>query len=129
MLNAIWESQSYQLVLSSSNFMATTTSLITMDDCLDWQEQMFQQMHDEALHLRKDVQAVCSQLHKLSFKFSMIMAEWQQRGQTSSSPVGHNQREQDGFRGQNAMNIRPMRIDLPRRFEGGDPQRWIFKIQ
>ena len=44
----------------------------------------------------------------------MLMTELQQqRGQTSSSLVGHNQREQDDFRGQNEMNIGPMRIDVP----------------
>ena len=42
--------------------------------------------------------------------------------------MGHNCGEQDSFRGQNAMNIKPMRIDVPH-FEGGDPQGWIFKIQ
>ena len=26
------------------------------------------------------------------------------------------------------MNLKPIRIDVPR-FEGGDPQGWIFKIQ
>ena len=59
-----------------------------MDDRLDRQDQTIQQVQGEILHMRDDVQMVCSQLNKLSFKFSMLMAELQQqRGQAYVSPM------------------------------------------
>ena len=33
-----------------------------------------------------------------------------------------------GSKGHNDVNMKPIRIDVPR-FEEGDPQGWIFKVQ
>ena len=52
----------------------------------------------------------------------MMIAEWQQQS------MGQNQREQEAVTGHNAVTLKPMRIDVAR-FEDGDPQGWIFKIQ
>ena len=69
--------------------MATTSRLKTMDDCLDRQEQTIQQVQGKVLHMREDVQAVFGQLNELSFKFLMLMADWQQqKGQGSVSSMG-----------------------------------------
>ena len=81
------------------------------------------------LRMRDDVQAVFTQVSDLSFKFATLMAELQQqRGQRSSSPIMVNPADQEGLRGEQSVNMKPMRIDVPR-YEGGDPQGWIFKIQ
>ena len=71
---------------------------------------MIQHVQGEILHMCEDVQAVFGQLNDLSFKFSTMMAEWQQQ------------------RGQSEMHLKPLRIEVPR-FEDGNPQGWIFKIQ
>ena len=104
---------------------ATTTRSKTVDDRLEKHDQVIQQ-------LQVDVQAIFTQLHDVNFnidaRFSTLMAELQQqRGQDASSSM-QNRAEYEGSRGQNTMNLKPLRIDVPR-FEGGDPQGWIFKIQ
>ena len=50
------------------------------------------------------------------------------KGQNTSTSGGQVRREQDGVRGHGEMNLRPLRIEVPR-FEDGDPQGWIFMIQ
>ena len=71
-------------------------------------------------------------MNDLSFKFSTIFAEWQQqRGQHQPRSSSHNRNDQDEgtvAKSQVSVNLKSIRIDVPR-FGNGDPQGWIFKIQ
>ena len=56
-----------------------------------------QQVQGEVLHVREDLQEVFTQLSDLSFKFSTMMAKWQQqREQSSSTLMDQSRREQEG---------------------------------
>ena len=113
--------------------MAAITRSKSMDDRMEKQEQAIQQTQGDIGHVREEVQAVLSQINDLSFKVATMFADWQQQwGQHQlASPSDQHRRDQESIgtaRNQNAMNLKPIRIDAPR-FEDGDPQGWIFKIQ
>ena len=81
----------------------------------------FNKFKGEVLHIRGDVQMVCGQLKALFFKFSTLMAKLQQqKGQASVSPMVQNCGDQEAGQGQSAMNMKPIRIDVPR-YIGDDP--------
>ena len=103
-----------------------------MEERLEHQDQTIQQMQGDVLQTQDDVQAVFQQLNDLSFKFSTMFANWQQqKGQNQSSSLAQNRGEHElvvGSRGHSDVNLKPIKIDVPR-FEEGDPQGWIFKVQ
>ena len=67
-------------MLSSSTYMATTsTRSKSLDDKMEKHDQSIQQVQGDVLLVREDVQSVCSQLNELTFKFSTLMADWQQQ--------------------------------------------------
>lgn len=56
-----------------------------------------------------------------------MFTEWEQRRQNPSSPMNNSSSSQGGHEAVLA-NLKPLKIDVPR-FDGGDPQGWVFKIQ
>ena len=89
--------------------MATTTRLKMMDDRMDQKEQIIQHVQGEVAHMREYFQVIFAQVNDLSFKFSMLMAELQQkRCQSSALSVVQNRGDQENVRGQHAVNMKPM---------------------
>ena len=116
--------------------MASNTCSKIVDDRIDKQDRTISQMQEELQQVRFDfvtgMTGVLDRLDQLLFKITNMNATLEQQQQnpdvSAPSPVRDLNVGSTSFETAKGCDVKPLRIEVPR-FNGIDPQSWIFKIQ
>ena len=116
--------------------MVSNTCSKIVDDRIDKQDRTISQMQEELQQVRFDfgtgMTGVLDRLDQLLFKITNMNATLEQQRQnpdvSAPSPVRDLNVGSTSFETAKGCDVKPLRIEVPR-FNGIDPQIWIFKIQ